>query len=173
MPVHTCDNCKKEFTGKRKKKRNNKFYCSIKCSRKGNSSGNKPTKSELERLVLSGMTFLALGKKYKVSDNAVRKWCRSYGIEIPKVKHESFECICSNCSKKFIAQHNRKVRSDFLYCSPHCQKENQRKKGKLSNLSQEMYFELKRQGNSVRSIARRYGVNHTTLIRKYKKNRTL
>jgi uncharacterized protein YjcR len=42
----------------------------------------RPTKEELGRL-LDEMPMTKLGEKYRVSDNAVRKWCREYGIELP------------------------------------------------------------------------------------------
>jgi hypothetical protein len=29
-------------------------------------------------------SFSALGRKYGVSDNAIRKWCKYYGIEYKK-----------------------------------------------------------------------------------------
>lgn len=41
----------------------------------------RPEKELLAKLVKT-MTFTALGQKYGVSDNAVRKWCRSYQIAI-------------------------------------------------------------------------------------------
>lgn len=41
----------------------------------------RPTKEILQREVKTN-TMVALGKKYNVSDNAVRKWCKSYGIDI-------------------------------------------------------------------------------------------
>lgn len=43
---------------------------------------DRPTKEELGRL-LDEMPMTKLGEKYRVSDNAVRKWCREYGIELP------------------------------------------------------------------------------------------
>ena len=39
----------------------------------------RPTKEELYNLLCEN-TFVALGKKYNVSDNAIRKWCRQYNI---------------------------------------------------------------------------------------------
>jgi hypothetical protein len=39
----------------------------------------KPSKEELENLLWE-LPFTKIGKKYEVSDNAIRKWCRSYGI---------------------------------------------------------------------------------------------
>lgn len=44
---------------------------------------SRPTKEELE-ILINSTPFVKIGEKYGVSDNAVRKWCRSYGIEMPK-----------------------------------------------------------------------------------------
>jgi uncharacterized protein YjcR len=32
-------------------------------------------------MVINEMPMIKAGEKYKVSDNAVRKWCKEYGIE--------------------------------------------------------------------------------------------
>ena len=40
---------------------------------------NRPNAEELEKLV-NEMPMTKIGKKYGVSDNAIRKWCRSCGI---------------------------------------------------------------------------------------------
>lgn len=40
---------------------------------------NRPTKKELT-ILISDLPWVAIGRKYGVSDNAVRKWARSYGI---------------------------------------------------------------------------------------------
>lgn len=42
---------------------------------------NRPSKEILEKEVKEN-TMVSLGKKYGVSDNAVRKWCKSYGMTI-------------------------------------------------------------------------------------------
>ena len=44
------------------------------------------------------MSFTAIGKKYNVSDNAVRKWCDKYNLprkasEIKKYSDEEWELI--------------------------------------------------------------------------------
>jgi len=40
---------------------------------------NRPTEKELRKM-LGETSFVAVGKKYGVSDNAVRKWAKKYGI---------------------------------------------------------------------------------------------
>ncbi len=38
-----------------------------------------PSKEELLNLILNN-SFLQIGKMYNLSDNAIRKWCRKYGL---------------------------------------------------------------------------------------------
>lgn len=40
---------------------------------------NVPPKEDLEKLIYN-TSFVQIGKQYGVSDNAVRKWCASYGL---------------------------------------------------------------------------------------------
>ena len=87
-----CPNCNSQtdtFAGRKLKKR---YYCkcgkdivrgSEKCRKCRNQYNAKvqdrPSKEELERLT-DIMSWVSIGKKYGVSDNAVRKWARNYGI---------------------------------------------------------------------------------------------
>ena len=43
----------------------------------------RPTKEILQEEIKNN-SFLELGRKYKVSDNAIRKWCKHYGLEYRK-----------------------------------------------------------------------------------------
>lgn len=56
-----------------------KRYCSKDCSSTGSRKSPRPTKEQLEEDIKT-MSFLAIGKKYSVSDNAIRKWAKSYKI---------------------------------------------------------------------------------------------
>ncbi len=67
-----------------------KMYCSTSCATKANNAlrkergyirpgSRRPPVDELERDIRS-MPFVAIGKKYGVSDNAVRKWARYYNL---------------------------------------------------------------------------------------------
>jgi hypothetical protein len=56
-----------------------KKYCSIECSHNSSRKVERPSKVELERNILT-MSYVAIGKKYGVSDNTIRKWAKSYGI---------------------------------------------------------------------------------------------
>lgn len=44
---------------------------------------NRPSKEELDKLT-HNESFLEIGRRYGVSDNAVRKWCKQYGLEYRK-----------------------------------------------------------------------------------------
>jgi RNA polymerase subunit RPABC4/transcription elongation factor Spt4 len=46
---------------------------------KNYQSRNIPAKEELEKLIYN-TPFVKIGKKYGVSDNAVRNWCKKYGL---------------------------------------------------------------------------------------------
>lgn len=49
------------------------------CYNKSIRKVNRPEKDELYNL-LKENSFCAVGKMYGVSDNAIRKWCKSYGL---------------------------------------------------------------------------------------------
>ena len=40
---------------------------------------DRPTREEL-KILIRNFTFVALGKRYGVSDNAIRKWCKQYNL---------------------------------------------------------------------------------------------
>lgn len=68
----------------------NKKYCSAKCSRKFRDysrlpveNTSKPSKEILLDLIKK-YPFVKIGRMYKVSDNAVRKWCQSYDLPYKK-----------------------------------------------------------------------------------------
>ena len=54
-------------------------YCSIECSGFNRRKMSRPSKNELQKDI-NTMSWLSIGKKYGVSDNAVRKWARAYKI---------------------------------------------------------------------------------------------
>lgn len=56
-----------------------KDYCSIECMGLDNRKVSRPDKTTLQKEILEE-SFLALGRKYGVSDNAVRKWAKQYGL---------------------------------------------------------------------------------------------
>lgn len=60
-------------------------YCSTVCVKINNASPIKPSKEILEQEVKE-FPMTILGVKYGVSDNAVRKWCKAYEIELPDMR---------------------------------------------------------------------------------------
>lgn len=69
----TCKQCSKPLT------REQKSYCSTNCVNLSRINDNKPPK-EVLATEITQFTWVDLGKKYNVSDNAVRKWAKGYGL---------------------------------------------------------------------------------------------
>lgn len=72
-PPRICQTCGKTLQEKQK------CYCSPSCRGSAKRKTKKPSAETLKREMQEN-SMLALGRKYGVSDNAVRKWARSYGI---------------------------------------------------------------------------------------------
>lgn len=58
---------------------------------------NRPRRETLKNLIRNN-SFLSIGKQYGVTDNAIRKWCKVYGLpykvsEIKKISDEEWENI--------------------------------------------------------------------------------
>jgi hypothetical protein len=70
-----CQYCEEIF---RPKQSVNKF-CSRRCYRLHSRRTTRPSPEQLSS-ELSRMTWTAVGRKYGVSDRAVRKWAKQYGI---------------------------------------------------------------------------------------------
>ena len=68
-----CDNCGKELIHNQTK------YCSTECYIELKKS-KRPNVLELIEKFKELHSFTKVGNYYEVSDNAVRKWCRFYGI---------------------------------------------------------------------------------------------
>ena len=78
-----CNYCGKEFVSDPNK---NRKYCSQQCARKVSRKVDRPSFEELTNdLQDLNYNFCAVGRKYNVSDNAVRKWLKSYQKNIPGV----------------------------------------------------------------------------------------
>lgn len=72
-----CENCNKDFhyyesVGKG-------IYCSNECRANSSRKAERPSKEELLNLIKT-ISFVKIGEMYGVSDNAIRKWCKSYGL---------------------------------------------------------------------------------------------
>lgn len=86
-----CERCGREFTAKYSKHR----YCSRACGTRWDRSKllglPKPDKRKVERPPyeqlleeIEATSYLAVGRKYGVSDNAVRKWVRFYERQLER-----------------------------------------------------------------------------------------
>jgi transposase-like protein len=73
--LFTCEYCGKEFYSRNPKQR----FCSKKCSHDATKLADI-NKDNLLRDFYELKTFVSVGKKYGVSDNAVRKWCKKFGL---------------------------------------------------------------------------------------------
>ena len=78
---YECKQCGKKFEGSSIK---NRIYCSKECASKSiaekcSKVENKPNKEQLQELIDS-KPWTTIGDMFGVSDNAVRKWIRSYNL---------------------------------------------------------------------------------------------
>lgn len=73
----------------------NQKYCSQKCSHINQQRVERPNR-EIFKSEIRSIPFLQIGKKYGVSDNTIRKWCKFYGLPyqtavIKKMTDEEWE----------------------------------------------------------------------------------
>lgn len=78
-----CAHCGKELVGKARRNK----YCSQECVHRANGS-KRPDVLTLIDDFKELKSFVQVGNKYGVTDNAVRKWCKTYGI-LDKIKEQS------------------------------------------------------------------------------------
>lgn len=67
-----CVDCGKELSDYKSKR------C-LECSKLHSRKVERPSREKLKNLIRNN-SFLALGKEYGVSDNAIKKWCKSYDL---------------------------------------------------------------------------------------------
>jgi len=75
LPNKKCPICKKMF----KMRRRTQKYCSSECYYKDSRKVERPNKCQLKKEI-SENSWLALGRKYGVSGNTIKKWAKKYGI---------------------------------------------------------------------------------------------
>lgn len=66
----------------------NSVRCSL-CEMKGRQKELPVSREELKKLIYN-FPFLQVGKKFGVSDNAIRKWCKKYNIPSTKKEINSY-----------------------------------------------------------------------------------
>lgn len=74
-----CDHCGKMME-RTPSKRREQMFCSNKCRSTGMRKTERPSKEKLQEL-LDTTTWVTIGRLFGVTDNAVRKWARYYGIK--------------------------------------------------------------------------------------------
>ena len=60
-------------------------YCSHRCASKARRKSRRPAKDELQKLLAEIGNWCAVGRMFGVSDNAVRKWAKLYGLNLAGV----------------------------------------------------------------------------------------
>lgn len=73
--IITCSECGIELSDIT----NNKTGKCRDCYNKTVGAKSKPTKEELSELIFK-KSFVEIGKMYGISDNAIRKWCKKFGL---------------------------------------------------------------------------------------------
>jgi Zn finger protein HypA/HybF involved in hydrogenase expression len=73
----TCSQCNNPLTD-----RSQDTYCSQQCFRLASRKVKRPSQEDLVRMIWSKPTS-QLAKDFGVSDKAIEKWCKAYGIEKP------------------------------------------------------------------------------------------
>jgi hypothetical protein len=71
-----CNFCKNKFETKDEEQ----IYCTQKCSQFSQRKVERPSKEELNQLIDEKISWVQIGRMFNVSDNAVRKWAKSYKI---------------------------------------------------------------------------------------------
>lgn len=72
-----------------KKLKDNRSYICQDCSHKQQRRAEWPDREELKLLIRTN-SFTAIAKRYKVSDNAIRKWCDNYNLPRRKKEIKSY-----------------------------------------------------------------------------------
>lgn len=72
--LNSCNRCGKHLQEKQK------YFCSDSCYRISSRKTERPSVDELSLDIVS-MSWEAIGRKYNVSSNAVRKWAKAYKLD--------------------------------------------------------------------------------------------
>lgn len=75
-----------------------KLTCSNKCRGIFRQTVDRPDAVTLQQDLTDGLSILAIGKKYGVSDNAIRKWLKQYNIPITK----RFKAVISDVTQLVV-----------------------------------------------------------------------
>lgn len=145
----TCPSCGKEFLTRFPLQE----CCQSTCAKKMLRKAVRPTKEELQQLMRT-KGWAELGRQFRVTDNTVKGWAVTYGLEIPIRRIPVTERPCNQCGKMY-----RPENKEQQYCSSVCRSTAHRK---VIRPSFEELLEL-RKTESLMQIGSRYGVNWCTV----------
>ena len=109
--IRCCAGCNSDFDAKRPEQR----FCSRECGQRAGSFGGlagmpRPHTRRVERppygqllRELEETSFLAVGRKYGVSDNAIRKWVRQYERESKRDPDSGGTVAGARAGRSFVA----------------------------------------------------------------------
>lgn len=164
---YICAQCGKKFFARRKIGRGQNIYCSPKCvSLSTQKVKNKPTTEQLKQWVIENRSYESIGREYGVTGNAVKKWIKKVSLYIPKTG-PSITAECAYCGMEVKRQWNQRVNSagkikKKFFCDNCCLTLFKRINGKLAGVTREEVLKLLKT-KSLRSIAKMYNVNHSSL----------
>lgn len=127
-----------------------------------------PSGKKVLKMLKDGHNFCSIGRKYGVSDNAVRKWMRRDDMKPPTKNKPSRIISCDYCGKNSMKQHNRLEAVNKSFCNRQCFHEYQRKTSKIADLGVGKFKDLRNKGMSYRDIGKMYDIDHMCVLRKFK-----
>jgi hypothetical protein len=83
--TYTCYTCGTAFKAPHRRierSHSGRLFCCRKCKDLADRKVTRPTAEELQRLMQEIGNWSALGRRFGVSDNAVRKWAKRYGLDL-------------------------------------------------------------------------------------------
>jgi hypothetical protein len=83
--TYTCPTCGQLFKAAHhrvERSRSGHLFCCRKCKDLADRKVTRPTAEELQELMQEVGNWSALGRRFGVSDNAVRKWAKRYGLDL-------------------------------------------------------------------------------------------
>lgn len=83
-------------------------FCSSSCAATyRNRNSRRPSGEDIRRELQKGGSMLSLGRLYGVSDNAVRKWCKSLDIDYKAIRSQARETRKSSAKVQRLAGEER------------------------------------------------------------------
>lgn len=158
-----CQSCKNYFTTVNKYR----MFCSNECKGASNRKVDRPSAQQLQTDI-ENLPVTGIGKKYGVSDAAIRKWCISYGISFKKElyppKHLLEEDLKNDLPFLQIAKkYNTNNSTIKLRIKQHGLVLPKRQSNKLTELQVKEIKQKLSQGACNKELAQEYGVASNTI----------